>query len=206
MGGMGPAPKDPSQRARRNAPTIGTTVLPPQGREGATPRWPLPPDPSLAAELKIARAKAKTARDAWMEATPAAAKKLARELDRLEKFIETTQLIIRQRKALETALWKYLWSTPQAVMWERQFLFRSVALYVQSQILGELGKLDRAKEARLWATELGLTPKGMQNLRWSIAADELGERRDADAADAAAAATPTSARGRRGPLKAVGDE
>lgn len=36
----GPAPKDPSSRRRRNA-AVGKTLLPADGREGATPVWPL---------------------------------------------------------------------------------------------------------------------------------------------------------------------
>jgi len=54
MAGMGPPPKDPSQRRRRNAgPT--ELVLPKSGRPGAPPRFPMPkatkPERELWAEL-----------------------------------------------------------------------------------------------------------------------------------------------------------
>lgn len=38
----GPAPKPVDQRRRRNAPTANTVKLPPEGRVGETPTWPLP--------------------------------------------------------------------------------------------------------------------------------------------------------------------
>jgi hypothetical protein len=203
MPGMGPAPKDPAKRARRNAPTINTTTLPSEGRKGPAPKWPLPDDPSVAAQLKVARARAAELRDQWMAAeSSAAAKKLAKEMERVEVSIATFELVIKQRKSHEAALWKFLWTTPQAVMWEKQFLTRSVALYVQSEILGELGKLDRAKEARMWAAVLGLTPKGMQDLRWVVAEDQVAEQRGSGAATSGR----SSARARRGPLTAVPDE
>jgi hypothetical protein len=40
MAGMGPLPKDPAQRRRRNAPA-GTVRLPRAGRPGPAPEWPL---------------------------------------------------------------------------------------------------------------------------------------------------------------------
>jgi hypothetical protein len=38
----GPAPKPAAQRARRNAPLANTIKLPPGGRVGDPPAWPLP--------------------------------------------------------------------------------------------------------------------------------------------------------------------
>lgn len=37
----GPLPKDPADRARRNAPTFDHVTLPATGRKGKTPKWPL---------------------------------------------------------------------------------------------------------------------------------------------------------------------
>lgn len=42
MAGMGPPPKDPSQRRRRNA-SVAMTQLPAEGRHGPPPVFPLPP-------------------------------------------------------------------------------------------------------------------------------------------------------------------
>lgn len=40
MAGNGPLPKDPSQRRRRNADAVSTTVLPATGPDGPTPELP----------------------------------------------------------------------------------------------------------------------------------------------------------------------
>lgn len=40
MSGHGPVPKDPSQRRRRNADPVATTVLPAEGPDGPTPQLP----------------------------------------------------------------------------------------------------------------------------------------------------------------------
>lgn len=40
MAGIGPAPKDPSQRRRRNADIAAATVLPAEGPQGSTPDLP----------------------------------------------------------------------------------------------------------------------------------------------------------------------
>ncbi|HVQ96121.1 MAG TPA: hypothetical protein VMU51_34190 [Mycobacteriales bacterium] len=42
MAGIGPPPKDPSQRRRRN-PAVAMTPLPAEGRKGPPPAWPLEP-------------------------------------------------------------------------------------------------------------------------------------------------------------------
>lgn len=53
MAGKGPAPKDPSQRRRRNK-TATRALLPAEGRTGETPVWPLPEDDRIGdAELSL---------------------------------------------------------------------------------------------------------------------------------------------------------
>jgi hypothetical protein len=51
MGGMGPPPKPADQRRRRNAPTFATVRLPPGGRHGDPPVWPLPRSTKAEKEL-----------------------------------------------------------------------------------------------------------------------------------------------------------
>jgi hypothetical protein len=41
MAGMGPPPKPADQRARRNKPPTAAVQLPPEGRQGDPPAWPL---------------------------------------------------------------------------------------------------------------------------------------------------------------------
>lgn len=137
MAGMGPPPKHPSQRRRRNA-TPAMLKLP-SGRSGRAPKWPLVPaqsSPPNAARTKMLR-------------------------------------------RLEAELWAELWTTPQAVAWEQLGYTREVAQYVRWKVLGELGDLDAAKEARQLSDRLGLTPLALLRLRWEIdALDEVHEARE----------------------------
>ena len=78
---------------------------------------------------------------------------------------------------LELALWTELWSTPQAVAWERLRWVRDVAQYVRWKVQGELGDLEASKEARQLSDRLGLTPLAMLRLGWTISTDEVAEKR-----------------------------
>jgi hypothetical protein len=104
----------------------------------------------------------------------------------------------------ESVLWRELWKTPQAVMWERSGpgTVRLVARYVrlllpvespefgggdekgysQAQLLGEVRQLE---------DRLGLSPKAMQALKWVV---------DDDADEPVAPSVPS----RRRDLKIVG--
>lgn len=68
----------------------------------------------------------------------------------------------------EGDFWAELWSTPQAVVWEKLRWTREVAMYARLQIMAELGDLDAGKEARQWSDRLGLNPAAMLRLRWRI--------------------------------------
>lgn len=50
MAGMGPPPKKDADRRRRNA-TVAMTMLPPGGRKGRVPKWPI--SEATAAELAL---------------------------------------------------------------------------------------------------------------------------------------------------------
>lgn len=100
-------------------------------------------------------------------------------------------------KGDEPEVWASLWSTPQAVAWERLGWTRVVARYCRvlercddpeagAAILGE---------ARQMEDRLGLTPMAMLRLRWEVSADEVAERRETETAPAP----------KRRTLKVVGD-
>lgn len=74
-------------------------------------------------------------------------------------------------------VWDELWSTPQAVAWERLGWTRVVARYARLVIAAE--RLDTAamSEARQLEDRLGLTPKAMRLLLWEIVSDEVSEKR-----------------------------
>ncbi|MDT0477389.1 hypothetical protein RM863_35235 [Streptomyces sp. DSM 41014] len=169
MGGMGPAPK-PGGARRRNA-TVAMTPLPAGGRKGRPPKWPLQDDVVLTARRDIALRKADDLELALLEPNlkgraKANAEKKA-DSAREAALILTKQLEAQQ--AVEAQLWRELWATPQAVMWQKLSWTREVAQYVRWKSRAESGDLDAAKEARQIADRLGLTPLAMLRLRWTIA-------------------------------------
>lgn len=79
------------------------------------------------------------------------------------------------------AVWDELWSTPQAVVWDRLGWTRVVARYVK--VLGycedpESLSVGLLGEARQLEDRLGLTPMSMLRLRWEIVTDEVSEKRE----------------------------
>lgn len=171
MAGIGPAPKPPDQRARRNA-TFAMTQLPKSGRTGRAPAWPLGAD--LAIELDIAHAKTAIAAadldmaDATNAKDRAAAK---RRRATAEKILARAEAMKKLQRGEERKLWTALWKTPQATQWEKRGWFREVALYVRHQVKAEAGSLDDSKEARQREDRLGLNDLAMLRLRWEIVDD-----------------------------------
>lgn len=96
--------------------------------------------------------------------------------------------------AAEREAWAQLWSTPQAVAWEKLGWTRTVARYCRVMVESEKRDATAALLAQATALEdrLGLTPKSMRMLLWQIATDEVAEKRQESS---------ESARGR---IRAVG--
>lgn len=84
-----------------------------------------------------------------------------------------------RKRAGETQRWRDLWALPQAVMWERIGCVPTVARYCRIVLEAEQpgARRDAITEARQLETELGLTPKAMASLKWTVVADELAARR-----------------------------
>jgi hypothetical protein len=201
MAGMGPAPKDPTKRARRNA-AIAMTQLPAEGRKGTAPKWPLRPDMTAIRARLVAEQKVERLREQLNdEEDGRKIGRLERQLDVALAEAEAIEVQLAEQRGMELELWRGLWKTPQAVMWERLCWTREVAQYVRWKVLAELGSLDASKEARQLADRLGLSPLAMLRLRWAVAADEVGARRAAKKTPAKA----TGSRARRGPLRVVKD-
>lgn len=175
MAGRGPgSAQDP---VRRNA-RPGGQVLPAEGRKGAAPDWPLRPDVTLQARLDVLRAEQEDLESALDGCDDQKeANRLRFRLGKNVEAVALTEAVIKNAGELEREIWVEAWSTPQAVAWERLRWTRTVAQYVRWKAKGELGSLDAAKEARMLEDRLGLTPRSLQDLRWTIAADEVGEQR-----------------------------
>lgn len=99
--------------------------------------------------------------------------------------------------AAEMDAWVQLWSTPQAVAWERMgaATCREVARYCRLLVAAEHpdAKAATHAQATALADRLGLTPKSMRLLLWQIAPDEVEVKRQESAAG-----------GARGRIRAVG--
>lgn len=166
MAGHGPPP-NPSAR-RRNARPAQMT-LPAEGRVGDAPVWPLPAEVKVQAALAVARDDAERLREEWAAASdPKETRSLARKLDAAERRVREIEIGSELARTAEGSLWAELWSTPQAVAWERLRWTREVAQYVRWKVKAEGGDLNASKEARMLADRLGLTPLALQNLHWVI--------------------------------------
>jgi len=95
-----------------------------------------------------------------------------------------------ERAEREAETWVTLWTTPQAVMWERLGVgcVLTVARYVRMSVLCDARPDHAPLHAQMTALEdrLGLTPKAMRLLLWEVLPDEP------------AAPSSASARGSRG--------
>jgi hypothetical protein len=79
----------------------------------------------------------------------------------------------------EKRAWAELWGTPQAVAWEKLGWTRTVARYCRVMIECEYPGAQPTRLAQATALEdrLGLTPKAMRLLLWSIVDDEMAQAR-----------------------------
>lgn len=72
----------------------------------------------------------------------------------------------------EPAIWSELWKTPQAAAWDGLGWTRVVARYALVALAAEQLDKDAMSEARQLEDRLGLTPKAMRLLLWTIEEDE----------------------------------
>lgn len=79
----------------------------------------------------------------------------------------------------EREAWEYLWTLPQAVMWERQGMQRTIARYTRALIEAEQPLATAALLAVVTAMEdrIGLNPKALRLLMWQVAEDEVAQKR-----------------------------
>lgn len=186
MAGMGPPPKNASQRRRQNA-TIALTRLPAEGRPGDAPTWPLIDDVVLRARRDMLAVKVERLQEERQDALDNGDSTggIERKIDTALERLHIVEAQLAAQRELEATLWTDLWNLPQAVEWERLGWLRDVAQYVRLKVMAELGELDAGKEARMWSDRLGLTPLAMLRLRWEVSHDEVAERRAEKPAGAA---------------------
>lgn len=187
-------PADPNA-IRRNT-RVGLIALPAKGFSGRIPKWPLPANPRLTAKVTLLEDELEVLEERELD------EDLSRtEKTKLTRLRERLAIAKAERDAVletERELWRKLWRTPQACQWIKMHWDREVAQYVRHKAAAEIGSLDDSREARQRADALGLTPKGMRTLLWTIAEDEVAARREQKQA-----ATGTEGRARRRHLSAV---
>lgn len=88
----------------------------------------------------------------------------------------------------ELKVWRELWRTPAAIIWERMRWTRTVARYARILVRAEVPGAGRDAIAAAVNLEdrLGLTPQAMIRLRWEILPDEVAQARADRAAPAPA--------------------
>lgn len=178
-----PGPPPDANAIRRNK-RVGLTELPAEGRKGRTPKWPLPKDPKRQAQVDMLEEVIADLEDRDLDEglTRTERTKLSRTRERLRIAIATMQAI----QETEGAIWRELWHTPQAVMWEKLGWTRDVAIYARLAAARDIGDMEAGKEARAWSDRLGLNPKALRALMWTIVEDQVTEQKNARRADATA--------------------
>lgn len=174
---MAPGPLPNPTRRRRNAPTIPTTALPASGRDGSVPRPPR--------WLSLGDAGSAWWRWAWK--TPQAA-----------GWDDGALVAIAHRAELEDDL------AALAAVRSLDFLdvleaedAQAAKRAIRSIAALASGRLAILKEARELDGKLGLTPKGLADLRWKIVADAVEDEDHDEEPTAAPGVADLSARRRR---------
>lgn len=155
----GPQPDPNSLNSAKRG--VSLTALPAGGYDGEPPSFPLP---------KIA------VYDIWFED-----KRRVKQLDE-----DATE----DRYDREFELWAWAWKTPQAAAWSMEpWRWPTVALWVRTFIVCESGDATAADKGSLhrFADQIGLTPAGLKENGWKIAADQVAEKRTAKAPSASSA-------------------
>lgn len=80
----------------------------------------------------------------------------------------------------EFDLWTWAWGTPQACAWAKEpWRWHTVAMWVRTSAVCESFEATAADKNSLhrFADQIGLTPAGLKENGWKIAADEVSPRR-----------------------------
>jgi len=78
----------------------------------------------------------------------------------------------------EADIWRRLWATPQAVVWEPHGWYDVVARYARLLVVVENPSAPAAlfAEVRQLEDRLGLSPMALLRLRWIVVSDEADEQ------------------------------
>lgn len=164
----GPQPDPNSLRSAARGLTY--TALPAAGFDGEVPAFPLPPAVVF---------------DIWTDD------------EGRHKIVDKKATDARRDRELE--LWAWAWRTPQAAAWSTEtWRWQTIAMWVRTSAICESGESTAADKNSLhrFADQIGMSPAGLKENGWKVAADQLAEKR---AEKAPAPKAPTA----RDRLKAV---
>ena len=116
-----------------------------------------------------------------------------------------TEAVTKHRRSRELALWRWAWTTPQAVAWsEEPWRWHTIAMWVRVAALCESSAAKASDRTALhrFADQIGLTPAGLRENGWHIPG--VGPASDEDDGAAAATSRPASSRSRLRVVKGGG--
>lgn len=145
----GPQPDPASLKSARRGYIL--SALPSEGFDGDVPDFPLPPAVVMFEYFEGERRIRKVDRSASDE-----------------------------RREREQELWLWAWTTPQACAWSTErWRWHAVAMWVRTSALCESADATAADKNSLhrFADQIGLTPAGLKENGWRIAADEVAAKR-----------------------------
>lgn len=160
----GPA-KDPESEKSISA-GYSLTALPAEGYKGRTPAYPL--------EKRIFT-KYVTLKDGRQV--------LRQDTAKIKKVWEREQ-----------AIWKWLWTTPQACAWSmpsESWRLMTIAMYARTFVICESSTATAADKNSLhrFADQIGLTTAGLAEMGWKVAINEVAEKKEQKAKKQTAAKT-----------------
>lgn len=80
----------------------------------------------------------------------------------------------------ELELWAWAWKTPQAEAWAREsWRWYAVAMWVRTSVIceGEEATAADKNSVHRFADQIGMTPAGLKENGWKVAADEVASKR-----------------------------
>jgi hypothetical protein len=147
----GPAPDPTSERSERRGLTL--TALPREGFTGEAPEFPLPT----------------MRRFRW-------------EFEDKRKFQVFDAEATKALSGREREIWADVWTTPQACAWALEpWRRQSIAEFCRLKaVVEQEPDATAALVAHLhrYRDQIGLTPAGLKENGWAIAADEIGAKRE----------------------------
>ncbi|GIG27175.1 hypothetical protein [Cellulomonas denverensis] len=151
----GPQADPKSGRSDRRG--FSLTALPNEGYRGEAPDFPLPP-----------------------------AVVIFEYFEDKQKVREVDQGASESRREREAELWEWAWRTPQAAAWAREsWRWQTVAMWVRTSAICESPEATAADKNALhrFADQIGMTPAGLKENGWAIAAAEIEPQESAPAAE-----------------------